>query len=202
MTAFSVPTLLWRNLQPDGSVISPYSLEQLADAVADAGFAQIGVDDLTVAGRDPEDVARVLRDRGLACSDVGILFLCRSRSRDDARRLAELAAATGALACIAVPGKPYEQGQLVEELHECGEILRAAGVRLALEFVPYVHLKTLGETIELCEAVGWERSRRHAPLPSQRCPLGDLPHDARRPDRAAPRRRRRPHARRSRRRES
>lgn len=158
MNVFSIPTLLWRERPPSsGPPIARHSLETIADAARDAGFEAIGIDDATVGSRDPTDVACVLRERGLRCTDVGILFLGRSRTLAEAERLAQLAGATGATACIAVTGKPYERATLVAELRACGDILRRGGARLALEFVPYVHLKTLDETIELCEAAGWER---------------------------------------------
>lgn len=158
MPVWSIPTLLWRDHPPDGGpATAAYPLETLADAARDAGFDAVGIDTTTVEGREADDVARVLRERGLGCTDVGILFLGRSRTLAEAERLAGLAAATGAGACIAVPIRPYEPAALVDELAACAEILGSAGARLALEFVPYAHLQTLGEAIDLCAATGWER---------------------------------------------
>ena len=47
--------------------------------------------------------------------------------------------------------------RVVRELADCAFALRGAGATVALEFAPYSHLRTLAETIRICELVGWDR---------------------------------------------
>jgi sugar phosphate isomerase/epimerase len=64
---------------------------------------------------------------------------------------------TGARVCLASHFAPTSREQAAQELSRAAEVLAAAGVRIALEFVAYGVLRTLAEAIELCDAVGWER---------------------------------------------
>jgi sugar phosphate isomerase/epimerase len=116
----------------------------LAGAAA-AGFDSVGLDDMTLAGRDVAEVAALLDAHGLTCTDVGVL-----RVREQAESLAALATATGASVCIAAPAS-------IDDLRAGAGILAEAGVRTALEFVPYGGVRTLSEGVEVCAAVGWDR---------------------------------------------
>jgi sugar phosphate isomerase/epimerase len=138
----SLPTLNWIRF-PELTPIWP--LEELLAAAAAAGFDSVGLDEMTVAGRDPGEVAALLDVHGLACTDVAVL-----RVSEQAESLAALATATGAGVCIAAT-------ESIDELRAGVGILAAAGVRAALEFVPYGGVRTLSAGIEACAAVGWDR---------------------------------------------
>ena len=127
----------------------------LAGAAA-AGFRRVGLDDLTVAGRDPGDVASLLRSHGLTCTDVGVLRVGESDVEETAARLAALASATGAEICIAAQ-YTATAAEAILLLRAATAILAESGVRAALEFVPYGSLPTLHDAVAVCEAVGWER---------------------------------------------
>jgi sugar phosphate isomerase/epimerase len=119
-----------------------WPLEEVLAGAAAAGFDSVGLDHMTVAGRDVDEVAALLDVHGLACTDVGVL-----RNRGQAESLAALATATRADVCIAAP-------ESIDDLRESVAILADAGVRTALEFVPYGGVRTLSEGIEICAAVG------------------------------------------------
>lgn len=133
-----------------------WPLEDVLRAATAAGFDRVGLDDLTVAGGEPEDVAAVLDAYGLSCTDVGVLRIGAGPVAPQAEALARLASATGAPTCIGAlyTGSPAER---LPEVRTGAEILDRAGVRLALEFAAYSGLRTLAQAVELCSAVGWER---------------------------------------------
>ena len=148
MPRYSLPTLNWLDLPGGGPL---FSLEEILDAAAEAGFESVGLDTVTVAGA--ADIAGMLRARGLTCTDVGILAL-GPNAVADAERLAELAQASGATTCLVawpagVDGRPA--------LEASADILSSAGVRMALEFFPYGALPTLNSALATCEAIGWDR---------------------------------------------
>jgi sugar phosphate isomerase/epimerase len=145
---YSLPTLNWLDL-PDGG--SRFSLEEILDAAAAAGFTSVGLDTVTTAG--VADLAGLLRARGLTCTDVGILALGPNAAAD-AERLAELARSSGATTCLAAGPAGFDGRAALEE---SADILAAAGVRIALEFVPYGALPTLESALTACEALGWDR---------------------------------------------
>src|SRR5207244_2876341 len=139
----SLPTLNWIRF-PELTPIWP--LEEVLAGAAAAGFDSVGLDDMTVAGRDADEVATLLDAHGLACTDVGVLH-ADDGVREQAESLATLATATGADVCIAAPAS-------IQNLRAGVGILADAGVRTALEFVPYGGVRTLSEGIEVCAAVG------------------------------------------------
>jgi sugar phosphate isomerase/epimerase len=165
--SYSLPTVNWIRF-PGGDEIVPadgyppmYPLEEVLDAAAAAGFGAVGLCDYSVTGhlRAGGSVARLpsqLLSRGLACTDVGILRVGAGGATREAQLLAALAADTGARVCIAVVATRPSPA-VVRELTACAEILSEIGVRLAVEPAPYAPLKTLGEAMALCDAVGWER---------------------------------------------
>ena len=100
-----------------------------------------------------------MRDRGLACSDVGVLPIGTADVVAAAQELAHLASITGARICIAAHYAPAPTTEAARQLRACADVLTEAGTILALEFVAYGHLRTLVGAVELCESVGWERCR-------------------------------------------
>jgi sugar phosphate isomerase/epimerase len=132
-----------------------WPLDDVLAGAADAGFRCVGLDDLTVAGRELDDVAALLRTHELTCTDVGVLRVGEGDVCVAAHGLAALASATGAGICIAALYTATDEA--IPGLCAGGEILAEAGVRIALEFVPYGGLPTLSAAIDVCDAVGWER---------------------------------------------
>ena len=156
---YSVPTLDWVRMPAAGRKVEPpvYGLDEILDGVAAAGFQAVGLDDLTVGGLDPADVASALRRRGLLCSEVGILRAGQPRETSAAAHdLTWLAQATGASCCIAIVADPPPADALAA-LETAAAVLAAGGVRMALEFAAYGSVATLPEAIALCAALGWER---------------------------------------------
>lgn len=134
-----------------------WPLDEILDGAASAGFAAVGLDLYTLRGYDVDGLGAALADRGLGCSDVGVLPIGMADVRATAEALARVASATAAPTCIAAFFAPVDRAQAVAELTECAEILAEAGARLALEFASYGGLTRLAYAVELCDAVGWER---------------------------------------------
>jgi sugar phosphate isomerase/epimerase len=125
-------------------------------ASASAGFAFVGVDDVSVRGRSDAEVAASLRAHALNCTDVGVLRLGADDPRAAACRLASLARATGASTCIAAV-MAGDRAATRRDLLVAADVLGPAGVRIALEHAAYGALRTLREAVDLCDAVGSER---------------------------------------------
>jgi sugar phosphate isomerase/epimerase len=164
---YSLPTINWIRFPGGDELVGADEyppvcpLEEVLDAAEAAGFGAVGLYDDSLAGhlRAGGSIAQLpalLRSRGLRCTDVGVLRIGESDSRGQARKLAALAADTGARVCVTVLASPPSP-EVAHELAVCVQILDEAGVRLALEPVPYAPLGTLAEAMVLCDAVGWER---------------------------------------------
>lgn len=139
-----------------------WPLEDVLDGAAAAGFTAVGLDLYTlrdyVEPRDRiDDLGAMLRSRGLACSDVGVLPIGSADLLSAAEALARVAGATDAPTCIAAFFAPVARAEAIRQLGTCADILAEAGARLALEFASYGGLTRLSEAVELCAAVGWER---------------------------------------------
>jgi sugar phosphate isomerase/epimerase len=133
-----------------------WPLEDVLAGAAAAGFRDVGLDDLTVGGADPEEVAALLRAHGLACTDVGVLRVGAGDVRTQAESLAGLGSATRAGVCIAAL-YTRTPDEALPDLHTAAAVLGDAGIRIALEFAPYGGLRTLADAVGGCAAVGWER---------------------------------------------
>jgi sugar phosphate isomerase/epimerase len=139
-----------------------WPLETVLDAAAAAGFDRVGLDHYSVGGylRDGatiDGLSRLLRTRGLRCTDVGVLPIGLGNARAAAAELARVAAVTGAPVCIAALYADVAADDAIRELRAAGDVLDDAGVRMAFEFTAYGHRRSLREAIELCRAVGWQR---------------------------------------------
>jgi sugar phosphate isomerase/epimerase len=159
---FSLPALNWLRY-PDGDdptgagPIPGQPLAAFLDGAAAAGFVGVGLDNYTLGEHDPDRVAAMLRDRGLACTDIGVLPIGTTGLDEVAEMLVRLAAATGAPTCIAALFAPVEHARAVAELERCAERLGQAGTRLAVEFGSYGGLTRLADAVALCQEVGWDR---------------------------------------------
>ena len=126
---------------------------------ASVGFDAIGIDLRSVAvhGR-VDEVAAVIADSGLQCTDVVALIVGAGEdSRATARELGQVAAAVRAPVCIAAVVASVPWSALVENLAQCAAIMGEHGCHLAVEFTPYSALSSLHEATDLCAAIGWER---------------------------------------------
>ena len=139
-------------------------LPAIVAAAADAGFGLIGLDlptvDAYVAGGGSLDaLARLLAAAGLGVTDVVALSL---RPGDDpaalAGRLAAVVAAVGAPVCVGAVAEPIGHDRVVAGFAAGLEPLAPTGARLAIEFGGYMGLRTLAETVAVCEALGWDRA--------------------------------------------
>ena len=137
-------------------MVPAWPLDDVLAAAAAAGFRDVGLDDLTVAGAEPERVAALLQSHGLSCTDVGVLRIGAGEARGQAEALAALASATGADLCIAALYTPTP-GEALADLRTAADVLDEASLRIAIEFAPYGGLRTLSDAIDVCAAVGWER---------------------------------------------
>lgn len=133
-----------------------WPLEAVLDGVAAAGFAAIGLDHYSLGDRDPKRVASALRERGLVCSDLGIVRLGELR-RADVKALTGAAAALGAGLCIAAAYRTLTRDDAVRDLCAAADLLAPAGIRLAFEFTSYGNPTSLADAVAICEEVGWER---------------------------------------------
>jgi sugar phosphate isomerase/epimerase len=170
VTVFSLPTVTWLDMPRDGlrsldgPAVARIDLATVLDAAAGAGFDAVGLDLQTVT--ESAAVASQVRSRGLGVTDVGVLAVGAAEPGQvagaphghvqTAETLAELAAAVGATRCVTVLTAPPSAG-IVAALRRCGAILAGAGVRLALEFLPYGPLATLAMAMRVCGEVGWDR---------------------------------------------
>jgi sugar phosphate isomerase/epimerase len=153
LTQVSLPTLNWIGFP---ELTPTWPLEDVLEGASRAGFRAVGLDDLTVGARSPDEVASLLRAHGLACTDVGVLRVGESDIRVQAEWLAALASATGASTCIAALYTRTTDDAL-DDLRTGTAILADAGVRTALEFAAYGGLRTLADAIDICGTVGWEQ---------------------------------------------
>ena len=132
------------------------SVAEVLECAGGAGFGAVGIDGFTAGDCEPPRLAELLVRSGLRCSEVGVLTVERTRNLSRCGLVTEMARATGATLCVTTSN--IEPGHdLIRELAICAGVLAEAGVRLALEFLPYSPLATLAEAIETCAAVGWER---------------------------------------------
>ena len=139
-----------------------WPLEAVLDAAVDAGFELVGLDHYTIggyvrAGGTVEEVAVLLRARGLRCTDVGVLPIGLGDATAAAGELARTATITGAPLCIAALSADVARDDAIRELRAAADVLDGAGVRIAFEFTAYGHPCSLADAIEVCDAVGWER---------------------------------------------
>jgi len=139
-----------------------WTLDEVLDGVAAAGFAGVGLDHYTVgafvrAGGRVEELAPMLHARGLACTDVGVVPLGEDDVVEAARGLARTGRLVGAPLCIAALIQPVDDDAAIRQLNAAADELADAGVRLAFEFAAYGHTRTLADAVRICDAVGWER---------------------------------------------
>ncbi len=130
---------------------------------ADTGWDAVGLDlwsveEFLADGGSVADLGRLVAGCGLPCTDLVALRIDDDEAAVTARTdlLLDVAAATGA-AVVAATFRTDPDGRAVERLGRAVERFHAAGIRVALEPVPYLPLATIDAGIGVCESLGWER---------------------------------------------
>lgn len=141
-------------------------LGTLMGAVAAAGWTAIGLDVSSIeehcrSGGTIDELPAMLAHHGLVCTDVlPLVFSCDlSAAIADAEKLVGLTTTVGARICGAAfvggdEAADLADPALVDTVRRCAGMFAEAGVRLAIEFLPYSPLRTLGQALDLCDAVG------------------------------------------------
>ncbi len=136
--------------------------EQLVAAAARAGLRGVGLDwfslrDAERRGVSAELLAELAAALGLTWTDLSALGLGTDATRDQrvAGAMARRCAVLGIGVCGLVISVPVDKS-LDERVARCAEVFSAAGVRLALEFVPYSEIRRLDDARELCDRIGRE----------------------------------------------
>jgi len=134
-------------------------------AAGAAGFEWIGIDAPSVAqhrarGGRLDALVQLLRDVGLRCLEVQPLIVSADAAQTlaNARETAELAQAFGA---------PWIQSGLtdppsapvLENLARAADVARAAGARLALEYLPFTPLRSIRDTLATIDRAGVRDAR-------------------------------------------
>jgi sugar phosphate isomerase/epimerase len=132
-------------------------------AAAGAGFRGVALDWFSLraaesAGADAAGIAERARALGLVFTDLSALGLGPDAGSDDAvsRSMARRCAVLGIPLCVLVLRVPPSPA-VYDRISRSADVFAAAGVRLALEFVPYTEVRTLDEARAVCEQVGYER---------------------------------------------
>ena len=156
----SFATMATVALDRDGSATVAHPLDRVLAAATGAGFRGVALDWFTLraaerAGWGLPDLAARVRDLGLVVTDLSAIGLGEDASTDErvsvsmARRCADLAIPLCALVLTVPPS--------YDRVARCADVFASAGVRLALEFVPYTAVRSLAEAREVCERVGYDR---------------------------------------------
>jgi sugar phosphate isomerase/epimerase len=159
----SFATMATVALADDGSATVRHPLDRVLRAAAGAGFHGVALDWFTLrsaegAGVRLAAVAQRARDLGLVVTDLSALGLGPDPGSDDAvsRSMARRCAALGIPLCVLVLRVPPSPA-VYDRVARCADTFAASGARLALEFVPYTDVRSLGEAREVCARVGHER---------------------------------------------
>lgn len=163
---YSLSSLNWIEFSPAGPSAAPppsavLDLPELFDAALAGGFEFVGIDLASTRSSFPDDprhveITAALANRGLACSDVGILFIGVPWTDDHAHQLAVLAHDLNAPTCLATFAGPVTD-ESIGQLRHSAALLHEAGARIALEYMPVGHVKTIAEANVLCSEIGWDR---------------------------------------------
>jgi sugar phosphate isomerase/epimerase len=163
---YSLSSLNWIEFSPAGPGAAPsppaiLRLRELFDAAVSTGFEFVGIDLASARSCSPDETTHValaaaLKTRELACSDVGILFIGVPWTDDHARALAALANELNAPTCLATFAGPVTD-ESIGQLRRSAALLREAGARIALEYMPVGQLRSIADASAICAEIGWER---------------------------------------------
>lgn len=126
---------------------------EFVSVAARAGWDACGIwfDPNTWTDGVTSEVQARLRDEGLVPLDMEPLFV--GPEGDDGDRLIEAAAAIGARNVLVV-SRGVERERFIERFAELCDLAAPAGIRCAIEFIPFFDIKTVGEAAAVVEASG------------------------------------------------
>jgi len=134
--------------------------EEMVNAAAAAGFRGVGIDWFSVRdaerrGVSVESLGESAAALGLTWTDMSALGLGADAAHDEraAASMARRCAALGVGVCGLVVSVALDDS-VYDRIARSADIFAAAGVRLALEFVPYTQVRTLDAARAVCERVG------------------------------------------------
>lgn len=163
---YSLSSLNWIEFPSAGPSAAPppsavLDLRDFFDAAVSARFEQVGIDLASTLSSFPHDtghaaISAALRTRGLACSDIGILFIGVPWTEAHSRQLAALADALKSPSCLATFAGPINDWSM-GQLRRSAALLSEAGARIALEYMPVGQLKNITEASRICGEIGWDR---------------------------------------------
>ena len=135
-------------------------LRRLVRAAAAAGFETVGLDVYSLAahvqaGGRLEDVAGWIDAEGLRCAEIAALLLGPDPAEVDAQ-LALLEPMVRALrpAWVLTNSDVEPDARSGAELRRCADRLGALGARLAVEFLPFLRVRSIGSALELVRRSG------------------------------------------------
>jgi sugar phosphate isomerase/epimerase len=134
--------------------------EELVRAAAAAGFRGVGIDwfslrDAERRGVSAESLAESAAALGLTWTDMSALGVGADAARDEraAASMARRCSVLGVGVCGLVISVPPDDS-VYDRVAKFAGLFAAAGVRLALEFVPYTEVRTLDAARAVCDRVG------------------------------------------------
>jgi sugar phosphate isomerase/epimerase len=135
-------------------------LQRLLRAAAAAGFETVGLDVYSLAahreaGGRLEDVAAWIDAAGLRCAEIAALLVGPDSAAVDAQ-LAVLEPMVRALrpAWVLTNADADPDARTAAQLARCAERLGAHGARLAVEFLPFLRVRSIAGALELVRRSG------------------------------------------------
>ena len=134
------------------------------EAAAAAGFKSVGIRITGRRLRDPytqvignrQAIAAIrerVKDTGISLSNISAYHLYPDVGIDDMKRVIETVVELGAGIMVANSYDPDEQSY-VDRLHRYAELGASGGVRVAVEFMRYSAVKTIGDASRVVKKVG------------------------------------------------
>ena len=125
------------------------------DVAADAGFTSVGIwfDAVTWTGAVADDVRVRAADRGLAILDIEPIMLnpAGSTKLDHGEAIVDAAIRIGARN-ILVASRDTGDGRVADRLRELAVRLEGTDIRLVLEFLPVLGIRTLPQALSIVAA--------------------------------------------------
>ena len=125
------------------------------DVAADAGFTSVGVwfDTATWTDAVADDVCSRAADRGLTILDIEPIMLSPAGSTmlDHGEAIVDAAIRIGARN-ILVASRDADDGRVADRLHELAVRLEGTDIRLVLEFLPILGVRTLRQALSIVAA--------------------------------------------------
>jgi sugar phosphate isomerase/epimerase len=138
------------------------------EAAAQAGFDAVGlrvvapagvVEEPPIAGNEARlrEVERCLTANGLSVLDVNSFWITSATTREDFRPVLEAACRVRAGSILTVISDD-DIGRASAVFAECCALAEPAGLKVALEFMPYGSVRNLGEAADIVERSGFRNA--------------------------------------------